>query len=94
MSGPGTTARRLRKQSVRESIERARVLAVRRMRLAVRQAVARVRRAGRERQSRITRRPPPGFERHWERIMLKALRLGGVSEGNSVTVYCDGDAGR
>ena len=68
--------------------------ALRRMRAVIWRTVAVARRATGYRRQTLSRETSPSqLARHWERIVLKLLKHGGATTGNSVKLCCDGDEG-
>lgn len=68
---------------------------MRRIRAAVWRSVAAARRASgyRRRTAHRSAASPEWLAQHWERIVLKLLKHGGTTSGNSVSLSCDGDEG-
>ena len=63
---------------------------IRKLKLAVRRAIAKTTRIGRRawRHGHLTERD---FSQHWEWLVHRLLRFGGSTSGNSVKLFCGGD---
>ncbi|MCI0362663.1 MAG: phospholipase D-like domain-containing protein [Phycisphaerales bacterium] len=88
--------RRLRaalRQAIAIATDTSRRLRSRGQRLRLRRQPTRERAARRsEAHTREGFDQPASFARHWEHIVSRLLMFGGASSGNSVILYCDGDA--